>query len=103
MAVMRRKGDLPAQTPTVSLYSSLSAAHPAGCLAQVRIVVMQSPASRLIPHTVQILAILNCVDLLDEVLKDVADVDVCEGTGLHEEKLVLASEVGGEFARNFAL
>ena len=53
-------------------------------LTQVRVAVRELPTSRNIPHLVQILAILNCVDLLNQVLEDVPNIHVGHGTRLHE-------------------
>ena len=65
--------------------------------------MLKHPPTSLIAHGVQILAILYCVDLLDQVLKDITYVDICKRTSFHKEQFVLSSVVCSEFSGYFTL
>ena len=65
--------------------------------------MLEHSTASLIAHGVQILTILYCVDLLDQVLEDIANVDISKRTCFHEEQFVLAGVVCGEFTSDLTL
>ena len=61
-----------------------------------------SPA-RLVAHRVQILAILYCVDLLDQVFKDISNIYICECACFHEEQFVFPCVIRRKLPSNLPL
>jgi len=65
--------------------------------------MLKHAATGLVTHGVQILAILNSVDLLDQIFEHVAHINISESTRFHEEKFVLSCIISSEFSCNLAL